>query len=361
LRAARPKPIIADTSSGAWGHSRVDAGTAVGRYVVDRPLGRGGMGEVYLAHSPAGDPVAVKLLRADNLDPVTRERFETEADIARTVVGTNRVARFLDADPYADRPWLAMEYVPGSTLAAHAADHGPLPEALVLSLGALVAEGLEAVHGVGLLHRDLKPQNVILGLYGPVVVDFGLGALLGVQRAGEHGMAVGTIRYMPPEQAEVTGAITPAADVYGLGALLVFAATGHPPYEGDAWTSIAERVRDPRSAPDLHALPKGLTVLVSDMLAHQPDRRPTLATVMASCSRRLEELGTTPTQARHELIDRTAVPVIPTPPSVSRPAGSGAPTPAPAEPAQPVPERHRHVAREVADDLRTRYAAAATL
>ncbi|GAA3645474.1 hypothetical protein GCM10022267_35250 [Lentzea roselyniae] len=92
-----------------------DMPALIGRYVVERELGSGGMGEVYLAYSPAGDPVAVKLIRSDRLDPVTRARFEKEALIARTVVGTNRVARFLDADPYAGRPWLAMEYVPGST------------------------------------------------------------------------------------------------------------------------------------------------------------------------------------------------------------------------------------------------------
>ncbi|WP_243877911.1 hypothetical protein [Streptomyces sp. SUK 48] len=90
--------------------------TRIGRYTVARELGSGGMGEVYLAYTPAGDPVAVKVIRNDKLDPLTRARFEKEALIARTVIGTNRVARFPDADPYADRPWLAMEYVAGRTL-----------------------------------------------------------------------------------------------------------------------------------------------------------------------------------------------------------------------------------------------------
>ncbi|MBB6120562.1 protein kinase domain-containing protein [Nocardiopsis algeriensis] len=98
----------------------------IGEYTVDRELGSGGMGEVYLAYSPAGDPVAVKLIRADRLDPVARKRFEREAEMARTVVGTNRVARFLTADPYAQRPWMAMEYVPGQTLLDHVGQHGPL-------------------------------------------------------------------------------------------------------------------------------------------------------------------------------------------------------------------------------------------
>jgi len=99
----------------------------IGRYTVTRRLGAGGMGEVFLAYSPAGDPVAVKLIRADRLDPQTRARFEREAQVARTVIGTNRVARFLDADPRADRPWLVMEYIPGRTLQEHVEASGPLP------------------------------------------------------------------------------------------------------------------------------------------------------------------------------------------------------------------------------------------
>src|SRR3982074_1866476 len=173
--------------------------------------------------------VAVKLIRGDRLDPITRARFEKEALIARTVVGTNRVARFLDADPYADRPWLAMEYVPGETLAAHVEGPGPLPDTLVASLGALLAEGLEAVHAVGLLHRDIKPQNVIMGEGGPVLTHFGLGGFLAAgapDTLTQSGMIIGTVRYMPPEQATGHAQVTPAADVYGLGAVLLFAATG---------------------------------------------------------------------------------------------------------------------------------------
>jgi serine/threonine protein kinase len=139
------------------------------------------------------------------------------------------VARFLDADPYADRPWLAMEYVPGTTLAAHVEAHGPLPAALVSSLGALLAEGLAVVHATGLLHRDIKPQNVIMGEYGPVLIDFGLGAFLdtATDTLSHSGMIIGTIRYMPPEQAGGQIQVTPAADVYGLGAVLLYAGTGH--------------------------------------------------------------------------------------------------------------------------------------
>lgn len=172
----------------------------IGRYTVARKLGSGGMGEVYLAYSPAGDPVAVKLIRIDRLDPMTRQRFEKEALVARTVVGTNRVARFLDADPFADRPWLAMEYVPGKVLQAQVKEGGSLAPVLVASLGALLAEGISAVHSAGLLHRDLKPQNIILGDYGPVVIDFGLAAFIdrSIDSLSQIGTIIGTPACMSP-------------------------------------------------------------------------------------------------------------------------------------------------------------------
>ncbi|MGW6934619.1 serine/threonine-protein kinase [Lentzea sp. NPDC054927] len=295
----------------------------IGRYVVERELGSGGMGEVFLAYSPAGDPVAVKLIRSDRLDPVTRARFEKEALIARTVVGTNRVARFLDADPYADRPWLAMEYVPGSTLFAHVEAHCPLPGPLVASLGALLAEGLTAVHATGLLHRDLKPQNVIMGDYGPILIDFGLGAFLDAAKdtLSHSGMIIGTVRCMPPEQAMGRPQVTPAADVYGLGTVLLYAATGHYPYEGGRWEAIVGQVADPRQHPDLGGLPGALLPLISSMLAHDPADRPSLETVTAECTKLMSDNSLSPVSARHALIDRTvgsssATAVSPPPPSL---------------------------------------------
>ncbi|MGX1274893.1 serine/threonine-protein kinase [Streptomyces phaeoluteigriseus] len=229
----------------------------IGRYVVERELGSGGMGEVYLAFSPAGDPVAVKLIRSDRLDPVARARFEKEALIARTVVGTNRVARFLDADPYAERPWLAMEYVPGQTLLSYADGNGPLSAPLVASLGALLAEGLQAVHAVGLLHRDLKPQNVMLGTYGPILIDFGLGAFLDTAKdtLSHGGMIIGTVRCMPPEQAQGRTKVKESDDVYGLGTVLLYAATGHYPYDGARWEAIVGQVANADQAPDPSGLP----------------------------------------------------------------------------------------------------------
>ncbi|MFC9643544.1 serine/threonine-protein kinase [Streptomyces mirabilis] len=286
----------------------------IGPYLVERRLGAGGMGEVYLAYSVAGEPVAVKVIRPDRTDPHTRARFEREATIARTISGTGRVARFIEADPFAEQPWLAMDYVPGRPLSDVVKDQGPLSTPLVASVGALLAEGLAAVHAAGLVHRDLKAQNVILGDFGPVIIDFGLGAFVGASKGSltQAGVVIGTVRCMPPEQALGELDVTQAADVYGLGTVLLYAATGHYPYDGARWEAVAAQVVNAEIGPDLSGLPDELTPVVSAMLAHKVDDRPSLEEVTRQCADLMRLLGTSPARARRALIQETTAKDHPT-------------------------------------------------
>jgi serine/threonine protein kinase len=356
------------------------------------------MGEVYLAYSVAGEPVAVKVIRPDRTDPHTRARFEREAMIARTISGTGRVARFIDADPFAEQPWLAMDYVPGRPLFEVVRDQGPLTAPLVASLGALLAEGLSAVHTAGLLHRDLKAQNVILGDFGPVIIDFGLGAFFGASKGSltQAGAVIGTVRCMPPEQALGELDVTQAADVYGLGTVLLYSATGHYPYDGARWEAVAAQVVNPEIGPDLSGLPDELAPVVTAMLAHNAEDRPSLEEVTRQCADLLRLLGTSPARARRALIHETTAKdhptmVLPQPDApmldrldsferllreesasaagntpASPPRGESEtdtatvrePEPAKQNQAEPVPQRGRPPAsRRVAEELRERYAA----
>ncbi|MEV8287484.1 serine/threonine-protein kinase [Streptomyces niveus] len=286
----------------------------IGPYLVERRLGAGGMGEVYLAYSVAGEPVAVKVIRPDRTDPHTRARFEREATIARTISGTGRVARFIEADPFAEQPWLAMDYVPGRPLSDVVKDQGPLSTPLVASLGALLAEGLAAVHAAGLVHRDLKAQNVILGNFGPVIIDFGLGAFVGASKESltQAGAVIGTVRCMPPEQALGELDVTQAADVYGLGTVLLYAATGHYPYDGARWEAVAAQVVNPEIGPDLSGLPDEMALVVAAMLAHKVVDRPSLEEVTRQCADLVRLLGTSPARARRALIQETTAKDHPT-------------------------------------------------
>ncbi len=209
----------------------------IGPYVILGRLGAGAMGQVYLGRSAAGRLVAVKTIKVDLAEEAGfRTRFAQEVAAARRVSGFFTAA-VVEADPEADLPWLATAYVPAPSLARLVKACGPLPVGAVRWLAAGCAEALESIHGVGLVHRDLKPSNVLVAPDGPRVIDFG------VARAAERmGMStspgtVGTPAYMAPEQAHDSDQASAASDVYSLGATLVFAATGHPPYQGTrSWT-----------------------------------------------------------------------------------------------------------------------------
>ncbi|MEU2335953.1 serine/threonine-protein kinase [Streptomyces sp. NPDC013172] len=280
----------------------------LGGYELLGRIGQGGMGQVYLGESPGGEPAAVKVIKPSVVDSETRTRFAQEVEILKTIWGA-RIAALLDADPEAERPWLATEYVEGLDLSRHVATHGPLPALLTAALGATLAEALATVHRQGLLHRDLKPANVLLGPNGPKVIDFGLAVFAesSVSLTAPH-TVVGTPSCMPPEQANGEKPLTPAVDVYALGAVLLFAASGHPPYRADNIHLLFHHVVDPAFAPDLSGAPDELVPLLTAMLAHRPQDRPDLAEVVRRCRALIEAQGLKVAQARRRLTTYTAAP-----------------------------------------------------
>src|ERR1700761_6779086 len=190
----------------------------VGPYRLSGRLGAGGMGQVYLARSPGGRLVAVKVIRPElAAEPGFRARFAREVASARTVSGVY-TAPVVDADADGPQPWLATAYVPGPSLAAAVAEHGPLPSGAVLSLGAGLAEGIAAVHAAGLVHRDLKPSNVLLADDGPRIIDFGISRALDAVSLTQTGMVLGSPGFLSPEQAEGRDTGT-AGDIFSLGAV----------------------------------------------------------------------------------------------------------------------------------------------
>ncbi|MFD7278851.1 serine/threonine-protein kinase [Streptomyces sp. NPDC059862] len=265
----------------------VDEPASVGPYRLLGRLGSGGMGRVYLGRSAGGRTVAVKVVHPHfALDEEFRARFRREVDAARRVGGA-WTAPVLDADPEAPVPWVATAYAAGPSLTAAVTDGGPLPTHSVRVLGAGLAEALAAVHELGLVHRDVKPSNVLLTLDGPLLIDFGIArATDGTASLTSTGVSVGSPGYMAPEQILGKG-VTGAADVFSLGAVLAYAATGEPPFSGDSSAALLYKVV--HEEPQLDALEGGLLrEIVEACLAKEPGGRPTPAEVV----RRLAPEGT---------------------------------------------------------------------
>ena len=263
----------------------------VGPYELTGVLGSGGMGRVFLGRSPGGRPVAVKVIRAELADdPEFRNRFRHEVAAARKVHGMF-TALVADADADGPLPWLATAYVPGPSLAQAVAEHGPLPPGAVLALTAGLAEGLTAIHAVGVVHRDLKPSNVLLAADGPRVIDFG------ISRAAENsaltgtGLVIGSPGFMSPEQAE-GGVIGPPSDVFSLGAVLTFAATGQGPFGSGSTAALVYRVV--HGSPSLEQVPDDIRPLVQRCLDKDPARRPTPADLLLETSTSKPAVGWLP-------------------------------------------------------------------
>ncbi|MFD7015252.1 serine/threonine-protein kinase [Streptomyces sp. NPDC059928] len=307
----------------------LDAGDPanLGPYTLRARLGSGGVGTRCTSLSRSGRTVAVKTVRPDLTgDSGFRERFRREVEAACSISGFY-TAPVVDADLEAAVPWVATVYVDAPDLATLIAEDGPLPESDVREVGAGLAEALTALHRTGLVHRDLKPGNILVTLDGPRIIDFGIARALNDGPAlTTLGAAIGTPGFMSPEQAQ-GGAISPASDVFSLGAVLCHAATGHGPFGTGTTHALLYRVV--HDQPDLTGLPPALRSVIQCCLAKPPHQRPSpedLLTSLASgaaAGARTVPVGSARGPLWWEQTSGTAQPAPSTPPP---PVTAGPPT-----------------------------------
>ncbi|KUM72944.1 serine/threonine-protein kinase [Streptomyces curacoi] len=295
----------------------------IGAYTLLARLGAGGMGQVYLARSPGGRLVAIKVIRDEITDhPEALARFRREVETVRAVRSAytaNLIDASLDAAPY----WLATEYVSGPTLSGAVGERGVLPVETCRGVFAALAEGLAAVHEHGVTHRDLKPQNVILAAQGPQLIDFGIARGAGQTALTEAGFAPGTPGFTAPEVL-LRNEVGPAADVFALGATLAYAATGRPPFGMGEPAGVSYRaVHEPI---DLAGIEPELAALIEDCVAKEPTARPGLDEVIARCGVRAALVE----DAFYAGLARLAE-EVPQPPA-SRQPGAAVPAPPPHPP-----------------------------
>ncbi|MFE7276330.1 protein kinase [Streptomyces sp. NPDC057623] len=248
---------------------------SIGGYTLLGRLGAGGMGVVYLGVSASGRRVAVKLVHGSYAqEEEFRTRFRQEIAAARRVSGAF-TAPVVDADPDAERPWMATLYVPGLSLAEVVKKDGPLSGRQLRALGLGLTEALRDIHRAGLVHRDLKPANVLMTEDGPRVIDFGISRAADNQSLTMTGRVIGTPPFMSPEQLASPRDVTPASDVFSLGSLMVFAAVGTGPFDADSPYLTGYQVM--YESPDLAGVPEGLLRMVERCLDKDPAARPELA------------------------------------------------------------------------------------
>ncbi|MGW2678900.1 serine/threonine-protein kinase [Streptomyces sp. NPDC001436] len=326
----------------------------LGDYHLLWRLDSGGMGRIYLARPEGGGPlVAVKTLLARGpVGRVERQRFAREVELARRVDGAY-TARVLDADPAAARPWMAIQYVPAPSLADLVREHGPLAAWAVPSVAAGVVQALVSLHSSRIVHRDVKPQNVLLPLTGPLVIDFGISHAVDRTRTS---LTLGTVAFTSPEQARGE-ASTAASDVFSLGATLFHLAVGRPPYGDGLESAMVLLAHVQGGRVDLTGLPGRLAPLIEPCLAHDPRDRPDLATVLATAvsaqrrGRRWLPVEWTATITAYEAHGRAldAGPAAPRSGTGETPADSGPPRiPQPTDPGEAAARQERERRAEAA-------------
>nr|WP_232295355.1 serine/threonine-protein kinase [Parafrankia sp. EUN1f] len=323
---------------------------SVSRYLLRARIGEGGMGAVYLSYTPGGRPIALKVARPElAADPDFRSRFAKEVAIARRVQGPYTVP-VIDADPEALRPWIATAYVAAPSLAVAVVRQGALPSATVLMLIAGVAEALQSIHRSGVIHRDLKPGNVILADDGPRVIDFGVARAIETSTAAmtQTGVRIGTPAFMSPEQVRGKQ-IDAAGDVFALGSTAYYALTGRPPFGSDA--AVFHRIENQQ--PDWEHCPDNVREVLSRCLAKDPAERPTSTQVIELCRSAITDdlylqtgggwlpptVAAEVTRYRISTVPSPSTTMLATPPSMFQSAPTGAPdamdalgTPFPSEP-----------------------------
>ena len=249
----------------------------VGGYRLLAKIGEGGMGVVHLARRDDGQRVALKVLRPHVVgDDDGRARLEREVD-SLSRVHSRWVAEIVDADPWAAVPWIATRYVPGLSLHDHVLEEGPVRGADLLWFAGCLAEGLDAVHAVGVLHRDVKPSNVLMEGRTPILIDFGLAKLADDPRMTQTGWLIGTPGYLAPEILHGDDA-TEASDVHAWAATVAYAGTGRAPFGRGPSAAVMDRVR--RGEHDLSGLTGDLARVVAAALDPEPANRPELWEVL---------------------------------------------------------------------------------
>ena len=316
---------------------------SLGPYRLQDRLGEGGMGVVHLARDPEGRPVAVKVLHPLGSDGVNaRRRLAREVETMRRV-RSPYVAEVLDADVTGEFPYIVTRFVAGPTLDEMVRTRGPLSGSGLRRLAHGMAEALTAIHAAGVVHRDLKPGNVMLTDDRPIVIDFGIAQAGDATRLTQTGLVMGTPGYLAPEVIEGEPS-SPASDVHSWGSTMAFAATGHLPFGGGSYETIFYRIISGRA--DLTGVPAPLVPLISAALARDPSHRPSASWLSAQAIALDMSAPGPPPAAGYDGADtvtqhpREAVIIPAVPAAAPRAPGPARPLPAP-----------KQAARDVADLL----------